>query len=59
MLGDYFVGDFVVRRLGHDLFANEIGLGAIGAAFDDFFGVGVADAGEFLELVFGGGVKVD
>ena len=59
LLGAYFVGDFVVSRLGHDLFANEVGLGAIGAPFDDFLGVGVADAGEFLELVFGCGVEVD
>src|SRR5579863_3397472 len=45
LLGNDLVFDLVVGGLGNDFFVDEIQLGAIGAASDDFRRIGVADAG--------------
>lgn len=57
--GDDLIFDFVVGGLGEDAAGDELILGGVGAAVDDAFGVGVADAVEGLELVGGGGVDVE
>jgi hypothetical protein len=49
----------VVDALGQDAAGDELVFGGVGAAVDDALGVGVADAGEGLELVGGGGVDVE
>ena len=59
MAGDDLVLDFVVCGLRKDATGDELVLGGVGAAVDDAFGVGVADAGEGLELVGGGGINVE
>src|SRR5882672_9982924 len=57
--GDDLVLDLVVRGLGKNAAGDELVLGGVGAAVDDALGIGVADAGEGLELVGGGGVDVE
>ena len=59
MAGDDEVLDAVVGLLGHDAAADELVLGGVGAAVNDAFAVGVAYAGESLELVGSGGVNVE
>src|SRR5258708_32986134 len=58
MAGDDLVLDLVVCSLGKNAAGDELVLGGIGAAVDDALGVGVADAGEGLELIGGGGADV-
>src|SRR6267154_5727390 len=59
LLSDHFIRDFVVRGLRNDFLADKVGLDAIRAGFNDFLGVGVANSGEFLELILRCGVEVD
>jgi hypothetical protein len=59
MTCDDLVLDLVVRGLRKNASGDELVLRGIGAAVDDALGVGVADAGESLELVGGGGVNVE
>jgi hypothetical protein len=59
LVGDDLVLDLVVDALGQDAARDELVLGGVRASVDDAFGVGVADAGDGLELIGGGGVDVD
>src|SRR5580658_3865540 len=58
LLGDDHVFDLVVGGLRDDLFLYQIKFGAVGSAVDDLLRVGVADAGQLLELIFGCSVDV-
>src|SRR5580765_1910980 len=51
--------DLVVDVLGQDAAGDELVLGGVGAAVDDALGVGIADAGEGLQLVRGRCVDVE
>jgi hypothetical protein len=59
MTGDDLVLDLVVSSLREDAAGNELVLCSVGAAVNDAFCVGVADAVEGLELVRGGRVDVE
>jgi hypothetical protein len=49
--GDDHAGDFGVGCGGNNALGFELGLIGVGAASDDFAGVGVTDSGERLELI--------
>ena len=59
LLGDDLVLDAVVGLLRHDLLLHQLVLALVGPALDDRGGIGLADAGQFVELVGGGGVDVE
>src|ERR1700746_1683902 len=58
MTGDDLVFDLVVDALRENAASDQLVLGGIGAAVDDALRVGVADTGDRLELIGGGGVDV-
>src|SRR5262245_20372089 len=58
LFGDDAARNLVVGGLGQDLLVHEIGLGTVRPAVDDFLRVGVADSGEFLELLLAGRIDV-
>jgi hypothetical protein len=57
--GDDHALDTVVGLLGEDAAGGELILGGVGAAVDNAFGVGVADAGQGFDLFGRGGVDVE
>src|SRR5258705_10276870 len=57
--GDDLVLNLVVRGLRENASGDELVLGGVGTAVDDALGVGVANAGEGLELVRCGGVNIE
>src|SRR5262249_9502076 len=59
LLGDDLVLDLVVGRLRDDLFGNQLLLLRVRPALDDLLGVGVADAGQLLELGLAGRIEVE
>jgi hypothetical protein len=59
LLGDDLVLDLVVDALRQNTAGDELVFSGVGAVVDDALGVGVADAGDGLELVGRGGVDVD
>src|SRR5580704_12865199 len=58
LLGDDFVFDLVVSRLGKHLLFHQVGLGPVRTAIDDLLGISRANAGKRIQLSFGGGVDV-
>src|SRR5580692_7912103 len=58
MACDDLVFDLVVGGLRKDAAGDELVLGGVGTAIDDSLGIGVANAGEGLELVGSSGVNV-
>ena len=59
VLGDYVVSDFLVSRLGHNFFRDELVLVRIGTTLDDLAGIAVTDAGQHLQLGRSRTVDVD
>ena len=57
--GDDLILNLVVSGFRKNAARDKLVLRSVGAAVDDAFGVGVADAGEGLELVGCGGVDVE
>src|SRR5262245_33891739 len=53
LLRDHEILDLGVGRLWNDLFRKQLVLLRVGAALDDLLGVGIADAGQLLELILG------
>src|SRR5579864_3422370 len=58
LLGDDQILDLVVSRLRNDLLLHQLVLGAIRPPVNDFLGIGVANAGQFLQLIFRCGIDI-
>src|SRR5438309_355337 len=56
---DDLVFDLVVDALWENAASDELVLGGVRATVDDALGVGIADAGDRLELISGSGVDVE
>ena len=59
LLGDDLVLDAVIGLLRDDILVHEVVFALVGPARDDLCGIGLADAGQRVELVGGGGVDVE
>jgi hypothetical protein len=59
LMGDDLVFDLVVSCLRDNLLVHQIELGPIRPSVDNFLRVGVADAGQSLELIFGRAVEIE
>src|SRR5712671_2083914 len=51
--------DFVVGGLRNDFLVHQVQFCAVRTAVDNFLRVDIADAGQNLELIFGGGVEIE
>lgn len=59
LFGNDQILDLIVGGLRNDLLVNKVGLLGVRTAVDDLLGVGRANTGKRVELLFRGGIDVD